>query len=97
MEAGEEVRSRKGQGDGKNWEGMEEEVDGDQDRRLVQVGTGESNSLNQTVEEEEDGRTRGIMEETQGGIQVRAVGGAGMKVLPVEPGEQGEEGVEEGG
>lgn len=69
---------------------------GDQDRRLVQVGTGENNSPNQTVEEE-DGRMRGILEETQGGIQVWVVGGAGMKVLPVEPGEQGEEGVEEGG
>lgn len=71
---------------------------GDQDRRLGQVGTGESNSPNQ-IAEEGDGRMRGRMEETQVGIQVWVVGGAGMMVPLGEPGEQvaqGGEGVEEG-
>lgn len=101
MEDGEEIRRRKGQGGGKKWEGMEEGAGGDQDRRLGQVGTGESNSPNQ-IAEEEDGRMTGRMEEeTQVGIQVGVVGGAGTKVLLGEPGEPvaqgGEEGVEEGG
>lgn len=73
---------------------------GDQDRRLGQVGIGESNNLNQ-IAEEGDGRMRGRMEEeTQVGNQVWVVGGAGMMVLLGEAGEQGaqgEEGVEEGG
>lgn len=98
MEAGEEVRRRKG--GGKKWEGVEQEAGGDQDKRSGQVGTGESNSPNQTAEEEEGGMMRGSLEETQVGIQVRVVGAAGMMVLPEEPGEQGvqeeEEGVEEG-
>lgn len=92
-----EVRRRKGQGGGKKWEGMG--VGGDQDRRSGQVGTGESNSPNQIVEEV-DGRMRGRMEETQVGIQVWVVGGAGTMVHPGEPGEQGAQGeevVEEGG
>lgn len=72
---------------------------GEQYKRLGQVETGESNSPNQIVEEE-DGRTRGKTEETQVGIQEWVVGGTGMMVLPGEPGEQvarGVEGVEEGG
>lgn len=99
VEAGEGVRRRKGQGDGKRWEGMEEEVGGVQDRELGQVGTGESKSPNQTVEEG-DGRMRGkVGEETQVGIQMWGHGGAGMRAHPGGPGgleAQGEEGVEEG-
>lgn len=92
VEAGEEIRRRKGQGGGKNWEGMQ--VDGDQYKRLGQVETGESSSPNQIVVEK-DGRRRGKMVETQVGSQVGVVGGTGMMVLPGEPGEpvaQGEEG-----
>lgn len=101
VEAGEEIRGRKGQMGGKKWEGMLEEVDGDQYRKSGQVEIGESNSPNQIMEEEEDGRMRGKMEETQVGIQVWVVGGTGIVI--VLHGEHGEqvaqevEGVEEVG
>ncbi|KAG7226526.1 hypothetical protein INR49_003848 [Caranx melampygus] len=97
VEAGEEIRRKKGQGDGKKWVEMGEEVGGVQDRRLGQVGTGESKSPNQIVEEG-DGRMTGKMEaETQVGIQVWVVGEAGMITPPENLGSRRHRGSGSGG